>query len=91
MKSTSVVGDPVIEGTAVVLRVAIEDPAHPESGGVFVCRMADYADIAVESFPPGQTPSSSGEDRVEAAACAMRYALENQGTFDTFFAELKAR
>jgi hypothetical protein len=85
MKTTSIVGEPELENGTVVLRVSVEDPAEPTAGGVFVCRLTDYASVSVETFPAGQTPSSSGEDRVEAAAAAMRYALENQSQFDALF------
>ena len=90
MRTTAIVGEPQIEGDVVVLRVAVEDSAESDSGGVFLCRMKDYGTISVESFPAGQTPSSSGADRVDAAAAAMRYALDNQNRFDALFAELAA-
>ena len=91
MKTTAIVGEPEVEGDVVVLRVVVEDPAETDSGGVFLCRMKDYGTISVESFPVGQTPSSRGEDRVDAAAAAMRYALENRNRFDALFAEISAR
>jgi hypothetical protein len=91
MRTTVVVGEPEIEGDVVVLRVAVEDAAETDSGGVFLCRMKDYGTISVESFPAGQTPSSRGEDRVDAAAAAMRFALENRNRFDELFAEISAR
>src|SRR5882672_3963823 len=88
MKRVSVVSEPEIDGGAVVLRVIVEDEALPDQGGVFVCRMKDYGSITVERFPRGQTPSSEGEDRVEAAAAAMRHALDNRDQFDALFARL---
>ena len=90
MRTTAVVGEPEIEGDVVVLRVIVEDTGDSNSGGVFLCRMKDYGSISVETFPVGQTPSSQGEDRVDAAAAAMRYALDNQNRFDSLFAQLAA-
>ena len=88
MKTAAIVGEPEIDGSAVVVRVAVEDTVDPNAGGVFLCRMTDYGSVAVEAFPSGDTPSPSGADRVEAAAAAMRYAVDNGGQFDALFASL---
>ncbi len=88
MKTAAIVGEPEIDNDSVMVRVAVDDTADSDSGGVFLVRMKDYGSITVESFPPGQTPSSSGADRVEAAAAAMRYALDNSNQFDSLFAQL---
>jgi hypothetical protein len=88
MKTAAIVGEPEVDAGTVVVRVAVEDTVDADAGGVFLCRMRDYGSVAVESFPPGQTPSSSGADRVEAAAAAMRYALDNNVQFDALFASL---
>ena len=88
MRTSSVVDEPEFDGQAVILRVVVEDPDVGEEGGVFVCRMTGYDDVAVESFPLGNTPSSDAESRVDAAAAARRYALENREQFDALFASL---
>jgi len=88
MKTAAIVSEPELDAGAVVVRVAVEDTVDADSGGVFLCRMKDYGTISVESFPSGETPWSSGADRVEAAAAAMRYALDNQTQFDELFASL---
>lgn len=88
MKTAAIVGEPEIDVDAVVVRVAIEDTVDPNAGGVFLCRMTDYGSVAVEPFPPGDTPSPSGADRVEAASAAMRYAVDNSAHFDALFAAL---
>ena len=88
MKTAAIVGEPEIDAGTVVVRVAVEDAADSDAGGVFLCRMKDYGTIAVESFPPGQTTLSSGADRVEAAAAAMRYAIANTSQFDALFEAL---
>jgi hypothetical protein len=88
MKTAAIVGEPEVEGDSVVVRVAVDDAAESDTGGLFLCRMKDYGSITVESFPPGQTTLSSGGDRVEAAAAAMRYALDNSAQFDALFASL---
>ncbi|HEX4337419.1 MAG TPA: hypothetical protein VH062_16000 [Polyangiaceae bacterium] len=89
MKTAAIVGEPELEGDSVLLRVAVDDTVESDTGGVFLCKMKDYGSIAVESFPPGQTTSASGADRVEAAAAAMRYALDNSAQFDVLFAKLR--
>ncbi|HEX3595922.1 MAG TPA: hypothetical protein VHU80_12510 [Polyangiaceae bacterium] len=91
MKTAAIVGEPELEADSVVVRVAVEDTVEVDSGGLFVCKMKDYGTVAVESFPPGQTTLSSGADRVEAGAAAMRYALDNSVQFDALFAELRQR
>jgi hypothetical protein len=88
MKTAAIVAEPEIDAGAVVVRVAVEDTVDPDAGGVFLCRMTNYGSVSVELFPPGDTPSASGADRVEAATAAMRYAVDNTARFDALFASL---
>jgi hypothetical protein len=90
MRTASVVSEPELEDGAIVLRVVVEDPALEDPGGVFVCRLKDYGTITVETFPRGQTPSSDAEHRVEAAAAALRHAIDNRDQFDALFARLRS-
>jgi len=90
MRTTAVVGEPEIDGEHVIVRIAVEDPAQEDTGGLFVCRLRDYGDVSVETFPRGLTPPSEGEYRAEAAAAAIRHALENRELFDELFAQLPA-
>ncbi len=89
MRSTFVAGEPEIDGSAVIVRVVVEDPALEDTGGIFVCRMTGYDAVSVERFPVGATASADGELRVEAADAAVRYALENRDQFDALFARLE--
>jgi hypothetical protein len=88
MRTANVVDPPEIEDDAVVVRVAVEDPAREDSGGVFICRLRDYGNVTVETFPRGLTPSSDAEYRVEAAAAALRHMLDNRELYDELFARL---
>ena len=88
MRTTAIVDEPEIDGDAVIVGVIVEDPDLPDQGGVFVCRLTSYDDVAVETFPRGQTPPSEGESRVEAATAARAYATENRDLFDGLFANL---
>jgi hypothetical protein len=88
MKTAAIVGEPEVDAGTVVVRVAVEDTVDTDAGGVFLCRMKDYGSVAVEPFPFGDTTSPSGADRVEAAAAAMRYAVDNSAQFDALFASL---
>jgi riboflavin-specific deaminase-like protein len=86
--SANVVSEPEIDAGTVVLRVVVENPAGPDTGSVFVCRMRGFDDVAVEAFPEGFAPGSPGEDRAAAAEAVKRYALENRERFEALFAQL---
>ena len=88
MAQATVESEPEIDGDAVVLRVAIEDPAADDSGGIFVCRLKDFGDISVERFLRDQAPGADGRLRALAAITAMEYAAENHDVFARLFATL---
>jgi hypothetical protein len=88
MKNAVVEGEPEIEDGSIVLRVVIEDPEAEDSGGVFICRLRGFGDVAVERFPRDQAPISDGRLRAIAAIAAMQHAVENHDAFESLFAEL---
>ncbi len=90
MPSVSVVGDPEIEDGAVIVRVIVEDPTRADDpGGIFICRLTAFDEVAVETFPRGQTPSSDGEHRADAAEAALKFARSNREQFKELFAKLR--
>jgi hypothetical protein len=90
MKHAVVESEPEIEDDAVVLRVVVEDPAAEDSGGVFVCRLRGFGNIAVERFPRDQAPVADGRLRAMAAITAVKYALENHDLFEALFVKLQS-
>jgi hypothetical protein len=89
--SYSIVDGPKIEGETVVLRVVVEHPEAEDSGPVFVCRLNNFDDMTVETYPKGQTPQAEGEYRAEAAQAAHTYIAENMGELEALFEELGRR
>jgi len=89
MEHAVIESEPEIEDDAVVLRVVIEDPAAEDSGGVFICRLRGFGNVAVERFPRELGPAPYGKLRAIAAIAAVRYAVEHHDVFETLFAKLQ--
>ena len=65
--------------------------ALESTGRVFVCKLTGFDEMEVEMFPPGETPSSPGDYRAEAAEFAKKYAEDHLDRFEELFEELARR
>ena len=81
-----IVGEPHIEGDAVVLHV-LDRP----SGLTFECRFAGFDELVVESLEREWVTASSGEQRARAARAALAFSQTEQGLFEELFEELARR
>lgn len=91
MSHCSIVDEPKIEEGAIVVRVILEDPAAEDSGRVFVCRMTSFDDMTIETFPKGNAPGASGDERAEVAEFVRDYTGERLDYFSRLFEELAHR
>ena len=88
MLRSSIASEPEIEDGRVIVRVVILDTDVEDTGEVFVCHLRTFDDVAVDTFPKGQTPSSPGEYRALAAEAARDFALANRAQFEELFAKV---
>lgn len=91
MSHCTILDEPVIEDDAVVVRVLHRDPSQEDVGRVFICRMASFDELTIDTLPEGLAPHVEGEYRAEAAQAAQAYAAENLSTFEELFEELARR